>query len=359
MYKGILTILLCLFVQLFSVYGQKDSIFFEEEDLSIYNNVVSVPTKRYCTSKVSGLSPSKLISFGFDYQGSSIYTAGADKLNGFSDETAKNNFNYGTRFAANFPFISNTKLLVNLGINWWSNNYSFENKADLKNPFIKTLNNNGLRTTGANLTVFKPFNEFWFTLAQCSFDFNGDFKTSQLPQLNQLKVSATIIIGKKPIDRRICGIGIARTYRAGELSLFPILLYNYTFPNKKWGIEALLPAKANIRYAINSRNLIFAGFELEGNSYRLNNLMAENTSQLPAAYNALELRRSEFRPRITYEFSLYKFFWISIQAGYRYNYKFNMDNGNFYRGADDKPYVTANSFSNSFYTSFSLNLVSP
>ncbi|MES2590546.1 MAG: DUF6268 family outer membrane beta-barrel protein [Bacteroidota bacterium] len=355
MYKGIVVLVFCLLACIGSVQAQNDTIKFEEEDFSQYGSVETIPTKRFCSSKVLGLSPSKLISAGFDYQGSSTITA--DGFAGFLKEDADINYNHGKRFAVNLPVISNTKWLVSLGLTWWDNNYSFKNKENLVNPFLKTLSKNGLRTTGLNITLFKPLNEVWYTLAQGSFDFNGDFRSNQLPESNQLKVSATVLVGKKPHDRRMWGFGISRTYRAGEQAFFPVLLYNYTFKNKKWGIEALLPARANVRYAINARNLIFAGFELEGNAYRLNNLMADNNN-LP--FNALELKRSELRPRITYEFSLYKFFWVSIQVGYRYNYSFNIDNGDFYRSSGNTtPYIANNNLGNTFYTSISLNLVSP
>ena len=48
-------------------YAQKDTTIVpdEEEDFSQYNNVETVPTKRYCSSKILGISPSKLISVVF------------------------------------------------------------------------------------------------------------------------------------------------------------------------------------------------------------------------------------------------------------------------------------------------------
>ena len=39
----------------------------------------------------------------------------------------------------------------------------------------------------------------------------------------------------------------------------------------------------------------------------------------------LEIRRGEIRLRIVYEFSLKEFIWLSIQAAYRINYRFDMD----------------------------------
>jgi hypothetical protein len=327
----------------------------EEEDYSQYNNVEEVPTKRYCSSKVLGISPSKLISFGYDYVAPHDISAGA--FSGYLENASSLNNSSGFRVAANFPVISNTKWLLNLGVNWWEMKYNFKDADKLNNPLLKTLNDNGLRTSGLNATLFKPFNEFWFTVIQVSGDFNGDYKANQLPAGNQIKYSVSALYGKKKHDRVQLAFGISRTYRAGGQAYFPIMMYNYTSPNKKWGIEALLPARANFRYTINARNLLLAGFELEGNAYRLNNMM-ENTPGIN--YGKLELKRSELRPRITYEFVLYKFIWLSVQAGYRINYRFNVDDGDFYRSTgSDKPYTFENSLNNAFYTNISINLVSP
>lgn len=344
-------------VSFFTALAQKDSLppSEPEEDYSQYNNVEEVATKRYCSSKVLGISPSKLISFGYDFVGAQNITA--SKVGGFIENQSNIKYNNGLRIAANFPIISNTKWLVNLGINWWETNFHFKEEQTLTNPFLKTLNNNGLRTSGINATVFKPFNEYWFSIIQLSGDFNGDYRANQLPSTNQIKYSVSALYGKKIHERKQLAFGISRTYRAGGQAYFPIMMYNYTAPNKKWGIEALLPARANFRYTLNARNIILAGFELEGNAYRLNNMMASTPT---LNYSKLELKRSELRPRITYEFSLYKFIWMSVQAGYRINYRYKVDEGDFYRSSgNETPFVMENKLKNSFYTNISLNLVSP
>jgi len=353
--KNFLVVLLVLLSSI--SMAQTDSLLppEDDEDYSQYNNVEIVPTKRYCSSKVLGISPSKLISLGYDFVAQHDITTGT--FSGFAENTSTINNNTGLRIAANFPVISNTRWLINLGVNWWETNYSFKNPDLITNPFLKTLNDNGLRTTGVNATIFKPFNEFWFSVIQVSGDFNGDFKANQLPSGNQLKYSISALYGKKKHDRVQLAFGISRTYRAGAQAYFPIMMYNYTSTNKKWGIEALLPARANFRYSINARNLLLAGFELEGNAYRLNNMMDNNST---INFSNLELKRSELRPRITYEFVVYKFIWMSVQAGYRINYRFNTDDGDFYRSlGDDKPYVFENTLKNAFYTNISINLVSP
>jgi len=325
----------------------------EEEDYSQYENVETTgkPSKTYCTSKIVGISPSKLISLGYDFQSANTLNAGA--YSNYNSEQAEIQYNSGLRLMANVPVIANVKWLVTLGATYAETKYKFSPQTAIISPLVSTLNDNGLNTMGLNTTIFKPLNAKTFVLAQTSFDWNGDYRLGEMPKGNQLKVSAALLVGKKKHERRMLAIGISRTYRGGQLLYVPIVLYNYTFSNRKWGFECLLPARAAVRYTVNSRNMLFAGFELEGNSYRLNNMMNEFNSP----YRALELRRSEIRTRLTYEFSVYKFLWLSVQAGYRINYKFNMDEGEFY--GRKQAFVAENKLSNPFYMMVSLNLVSP
>ena len=53
-------------------YAQTDTTATEEEDFSMYENLdfADAGAKRFCTPKVFDLSPAKLISIGYDYQGS-------------------------------------------------------------------------------------------------------------------------------------------------------------------------------------------------------------------------------------------------------------------------------------------------
>jgi hypothetical protein len=72
-----------------------------------------------------------------------------------------------------------------------------------------------------------------------------------------------------------------------------------------------------------------------------------------------ELRRSELRLRFTFERSLKDFIWVSAQAGLRYNWSFNVDDNDFFRGFGDQPYAFENDLTEAFYFNFSINLVSP
>ncbi|MBV6654225.1 MAG: hypothetical protein KI786_10740 [Mameliella sp.] len=104
--------------------------------------------------------------------------------------------------------------------------------------------------------------------------------------------------------------------------------------------------------------MLFAGFELEGQSYRINEVsnMLDNQS--------LEIRRGEMRWRAMWQRQLTGFIWLQAQAGYRINWSYNADalsEGNeFFRGFfGNQQYAMLNSITNPFYANISINLVSP
>lgn len=342
----------CLFLLLtaFSttLHAQQDSTQVEE-DFSLYADAeLADGAKRFCTSKVFDQSPNKLISIGYDFQGPHRLNAGG--FNQYPQESAELARVSGLRISSSFPLISKTNILIGLGLNYWETRYAFN--EPVQHPLSQTLANRGLRTAGVSTTIFKPLNEKNFLLVQASADLSGDYVLPSLQALSFLRYSGSVVYGWKKHDRLLYGFGASRTYRIGESNYIPVILYNYTFPSRKWGIESVFPARVQVRRTFNPRTLAFFGWELEGQTYRLSTARNEIGA-------APELRRSEMRFRFTFERSLKDFIWISVQSGLRYNWSFNMDDGDVFRGFGDKPYLLENNLTNALYFNVSLNLVSP
>jgi hypothetical protein len=340
----------------------------EEEDFSAYDSFdMDENTKRYCTPKIVGISPAKLITIGYDFAGPHTINAGAmgDLIPSQSEEVS----NYhGLRLGLNLPLVSNNKILINLGMTYLKANYNFTNSS-LAHPLHRALNGN-IRSLGVNTTIFKPLNEKNFLLGFYAAEYSGNYDFIYFQSMEFVKHSAVIVYGWKPHDRLQYGFGATQSYRAGEVNLFPIIMYNFTSKNRNWGIEALLPARMHYRYKLDQRSLLFAGFELEGTSYHLSNRpyvdFPENLTftnppgESPYDAGNLELRRSEIRLHAKYEYGITSFIWLSAQVGYALNYRFDVDNGEFFRGFfKDVPYVMENQVSGTPYIQLSLNLVSP
>ena len=336
--------------------AQVDTLVEEEEDYSMYDNLdfADGGAKNFCSNKILGLSPAKLISIGYDLQLG--YDLQTDTLRDALPETVPFSRTGGLRLAANIPVISRNDFILQVGANYWESTYTAADAAAIQHPLGQNLAQNGLRTTGLNTTIFKPFDDTRFVVVQASADLNGDYAFSDIMPLEYLKYSAAALYGKRPSDNKQWAVGVARTYRVGEMNYIPIVLFNYTDAANKWGTEILFPARAHVRRTFSPRQMMFAGYELEGQSYRL--------TRGPFAEDDLEIRRGELRFRLVYEQSVYNFIWISAQAGYRVNYSYNVDeltDGNeFFRGFfGDQPYVMENTLTNPFYFQISLNMVSP
>lgn len=322
-------------------------------------------TKSYCNNKVTGLSPTKLISIGYDWQGSYNMTSKATDLTNvpsFPNGTQSSGnvlSTGGLRFGANFPIISRNNIIVNLGANYWESRYRFENSSISSNQFQRTLNDFGLRTAGVQVSVFKPLDEKRFVIAQLQGDVNGNFNFGDVsPDLSLTKYSGALLYGWKFNDRTSFAFGVVRTYRGGELLHIPAVLYNKTF-NSKWGVEILAPARGHVRRTFSARSMLLAGWEIEGQSYHIQFRDIEAGRPSPfggSRFDQAELRRAELRFRMIWEKQISGFIWFSFQGGYRYNFRYNVAESD---GAGRGNFVIENALGNPLYFQFSLNLVSP
>ena len=240
------TLLLFLFVgnQLFSQSDSTKKVE-EEEDYSIYENVTSTDgqNKTFCNPKIFDLSPSRFISIAWDQQlpydmkfsQMGYYPKGSN----VSTETTNVIRTSGIRLFANIPVISSNKFLWQLGLNYWNMKYVFSENTTPNTSLVQQLQNFGLTTMGLHSTVYKPLNDKQFILMQVSADLSGNYTISNIQDLKFTRYSASILWGKRPNDRKQWAIGLSRTYRVGELNFLPIILYNWTAPNRKWGTEIL------------------------------------------------------------------------------------------------------------------------
>ena len=322
--------------------AQEDSS--EVIDYSKFGDAEGV--KRYCTQKVLNQVPQRIISIGYEYHGG--FTLPGVKMGALLP--AFQNFQVkqvsAIRAQANIPVISTNKIIWQMGANYWSSKYSIENVGS--NEFASRLNNHSMTSAGINTTIFKPLNEKNFLLFQASADFNGVFQQVSDMSTKSLTISGTAIYGWKTSEKNMVGIGLSRTYRAGQILHVPVLLWNKTL-NDRWGMELLLPARGHLRYNFSTSNILQLGFELEGNQFMMN---------LPSSPNGtVFIQRGELKPRIIWDKKISGFIWLSAQAGLRYNWRFDVMNE--YNGKNDTQRYFTSNLGNPVYFNISLNFVSP
>ena len=302
--------------------------------------------KRFCTQKVLNQLPQRIISVGYEYQGG-FDMPGVKMgplLPAFQDFRVDQVS--AIRAQVNIPVISTNRIIWQLGANYWSSKYAIQNPGN--NSFARSLNNRSMTTAGINTTIFKPLNEKNFLIVQASTDMNGIFQNLSDVNGKALTVSGTLIYGWKTSEKNMIGTGISRTYRAGQILHIPVLLWNKTF-NDRWGMELLLPARGHVRYNFSATNILQMGFELEGNQFWMNQPGTPN--------NALFVQRGEMKPRIIWDRKISGFFWLSAQAGLRYNWRFDVMND--YDAKEDSQRYFSSRLGNPFYFNISINFVSP
>jgi len=331
------------------------ALFAQEEDFDMGAFKESSEAKNYCNNKVLGLSPNKLISISFDYIGNNIWnTAAGDDFKGLYDpqKTHLQN-NTGLRLETNYPLISKNSIVLNTYLNYLESNYSFgDNQTDLSNIFAT----HPLRSTVFGAVIFKPINEKKFFIFQADASLNGNYDFVDIsPDFNKIKVSGSVLFGWKRNEHTNLAFGLSRTYRGGSALIIPVILWNKTF-NSTWGAEVLFPARAAVRRNFSTKSLMILGYELEGQSYHIqnNNGTASPFFSSGSSSNNWELRKSEIRARLSWDKAITDFIWFNIQAGAVINYRFDI-----VQEANKSDAWLTNSMNTPFYLRFGIQLVSP
>jgi hypothetical protein len=302
--------------------------------------------KRYCNQKVINQLPQRIISLGYEYQGGFDMPELRSSASSQTLQDATVNQVSAIRAQVNIPVVSNTKIIWQVGANYWASRFNINNPSN--NAFAQSLDHSALTTAGINTTIFKPLNEKNFLIVQASADANGLFRNFSDVTSQAITVSGAVIYGWKTSDRNMIGTGVSRTYRAGQILYVPVLFWNRSF-NDHWGMELLLPARGHVKYNFSTSNILQLGFELEGNQFLVN---------LPNSQNGkVFLQRGELKPRVAWDKKLTGFLWLSAQAGLRYNWRFDVMND--YDARETNQRFFSSNLGNPFYFNLSLNLVSP
>lgn len=340
-------------------YAQTDTTETEEEDFSLYENMSSIdsqkPIKSYASQKIQSQIPTRFVSIGYELQGNYMLTTPA--FDNVEEQLHEIRFSHGIRAEGNFPVVSRNNILFAIGLAYNEQRYQFREPINEKtNPFVRSLAEAPLRSFGVNAQLFKPFNQKHLMIVQVQADYVGNWTITKWHNPKHIKVSGAILYGQKKNDRLMWGVGVARTYRLGEQNYIPVALFNYTARSQKWGFETLLPARADFKVMPDTRTFVRLGVDLEGNSYTINNQRGFFSSNL----KNIELKRGEMRFRMIYERQIKGFYWVSMEGGYRLNWVYNLDEGDFYRGLfGNQPYLMENSLGNTFFVKLSVSLVSP
>jgi hypothetical protein len=277
--------------------------------------------KKYCNNKINNLNPTTLIGLSYDIISPYVFTTSNTEDDDVEyDYSSRVKLNHGIRLDTNFPLISKSNLILNATFSYWESRYQFD-AVDSRQPLASSLSEHPLRTATLGILAFKPLDEKHFLIFQLATSLNGNYNFSDIqPDFSKMKYSASLLYGWKYSDDQNFAIGITRTYRGGRLLHVPIIMWNKTF-SPQWGMELLLPARGTLRYNFTPKSSLNFGYELEGQSYLMQN--ADNGPDFFATNN-YELSKSEIRPRIEINQAITSFIRLNLQLGVRAAYRFDL-----------------------------------
>ena len=311
---------------------------------------------KYASPSVNGMGKSKGIIVNYEWQPDFGITS-TSKQPQIGNREAQVRRNNKVDIKAYVPFVNKPRFKLVGGFNYFFEEFNFEEPdKDTDYPFYANLEDRNLKTISGQLVMLRPINERNFYVFRIKGELNGDYSTHEVAVPDYLKTTVEYLYGWRKNMNLTYGIGAQLGYALGRRRIYPAFLYNQTF-NDRWGIEALLPANADLRYNASERSLWFGGFSVDGASYNINVRNIGNPT-----FETLELRRSEVRARIRWEREIYDFLWLGAEAGYRENISFNAfekdANDGFLFGKNEDP-VIDNKLKGAAIFSLELFLVPP
>ncbi len=274
----------------------------------------------YCNPSVAGLPRPKAFIFKYELQPSYKITSIA-KDGSFGKNEAEISRKRRLDFRLRFPIINKPSLTIAAGLKYSREEFRFDNFSDITYQFYKTLQDRDLKSIGTHLYVIKPTKSNRYFILRASFDFNGDYPSKTIRTSDFFKFSVTPLMGWKKNENLSYAVGFSYGYTFGVPLIIPVFSYNKNF-NCNWGIETFLPVSVKLRYTPNKNTYMYAGFEFQGNSYRL-----DNADSAFGAYDKLHLFHSELRFTVNYEREIHDWLWFSAEGGLRHTFSFNVTNG--------------------------------
>lgn len=282
--------------------------------------------KEYCNPSVIGLPRPKAAIIRYELQPGYRINSTAKSGN---DGNASTHIDRNRRFDVRlrFPIINKKSFTLAGGLKYSQEEFKFAEGVASPYPLYKDLEDRPLKSVGLHFYLLKPTRSEKYFILRASFDLNGDYTSDNFGKSEFLKFSITPLIGWKKNENLSYAVGFSYGYSFGRPLIVPVFSFNKNF-NCNLGIESVLPINVRLRYTKNDKNYFYAGAELSGASYRLDN-KGTNFS----GYDRLHLFRSELRYTLTYERELHDWLWLGLEAGFRQHLRFNLTNGP--RGSSD------------------------
>ncbi|MDX1627264.1 MAG: DUF6268 family outer membrane beta-barrel protein, partial [Fulvivirga sp.] len=166
-----------------------------------------------------------------------------------------------------FPVLLKDSFNIIGGLGYRHEQFKFEDQTDPDFPFFSQFEDKSLKRISFQLYFKRDLKKERFLYVFFRSSLNSDVPSFENFE-NQLKVSITTVFGRNKSLHKALGYGISFGYDFGQPAIFPLFIYTNDF-TQHWGLELMLPKKAQLRYSPNQSNHFYTAVDLQGASYHL------------------------------------------------------------------------------------------
>lgn len=313
--------------------------------------------KEFANPGVNLMGPSKGLILRYERQFDYKFNS-TGKEDGIPDQNAQINKSNIAEIKAYIPVWLRPHFKVVFGVSYAREEFNFEDHKEIKEyAYHNNLEEKGLKSLASQLVFLRPVDERHYFLIRVKGELNGDYTSKEFGLKDYFKSSAEAIYGWKKTPDFSWGIGVQLGYTFGRQSIYPAILYNRTF-NNRWGLEALFPAKARMRYNQSQSSLWFVGYNVEGSSYNLkmtDPVIISNKDGVTQELRNIELRHNDLKAYLRWEREVLRFLWIGAEGGFRYNVAYDA----FRQGSKNTERLISSNVNGAPYAAFEIFLVPP
>ncbi|MCB9035322.1 MAG: hypothetical protein H6557_01750 [Lewinellaceae bacterium] len=291
---------------------------FFPEDVTSGGNVNGL--RCYCQPGIRNNSRSKGLELYYGYFGGGVYKAQDTMLT--SPLTEFRNHNH-LKASLKAPVLNKDNLKVLLTFSYSSEVFDIKRFGPDFNNIFHELNDADLKNSTLGIVVAKPLDEIHYLAFRFRLAANGNY--AGLGRYFEDRYAIYKFYGiyaVKPSEDLEWGIGLAYSKSFRRNNLVPFLVYNRNL-NNKWGIEAVLPANAFLRYNLGHGDILLLGAEYDSQSYRL--LIPTPGNGHGTGVADFAMNHSEFLLSARAEHKFAEWIWGNFKFGYRMNFSTNFE----------------------------------
>lgn len=183
-------------------------------------------------------------------------------------------------------------------------------------PLLTSLDGQFLKSQGLGLYAIKSFNATNYLAVRLKVNASGDFDGFLNFDRQFVSYSAIAAFGIKKSGDLEYGVGLTFNRNARRTAVLPFFIYNKNF-NDRWGIEANIPAKMNLRHNLNRETIILVGTELNSRNYGVN--ISNNPNNIDET-NPFLLNQLAVQAGFSVERHVISWLWFNLKGGYQFNF---------------------------------------